>query len=309
MERIRARGDWKRWLFLAGLIFVSVLGWHFGFGKLIALARGADPVALAWMALWILAGFLIRAWKWHRALGPGSRGVFLFFLAKTAGNWTPGRAGELAPLLLKEHQNARVAAWIGLDRAVEVAFTLLMGVAGVASLGLLGPGGWRGGIGGLLLLLVLGVCLWRVAPHLAARVRGGILARAVHIVRRLVEEAWLLRHALPMAALLTFFAKLTDIYAVILLCRAFGYDADFLLVCAARCAHGLVSAIPFTPDATGVPFVAAAWLLHEHAEIPYDVLTAALALEVIAINAILWICFCIASLRRGGVNNGGNPLS
>jgi hypothetical protein len=288
-----------RWFFLAGLVLLSVLGWYFGFQDLGALLRGARKLPLGGMALLIIAGFWIRAVKWHFVLGPDQQGISLFFLAKTAGNWTPGRAGELAPLLLKRHRNARVAAWIGLDRLIEVAWTLGLGLAGALSLGLVSPLGGAG-------LGLVGASLSFFALYLTRR-QGSIgltrtetenpgwRARLSTMVLRVRLELLLFSRKLPGIMALTLVAKLTDIYAVVLLCQAFGYSAGLLLVCAARCAHGLVSAIPVTPDATGVPYVAAAWFLNQYAAIPFETLTAALALEAIVINAILWACFCLAS--------------
>ena len=331
------RRPWQRYLFLAGAVLLTALGWHFGVGNLASQIGGARHAPLLLMVLLILAGFCIRAWKWHYALGPGQEGVLLFFIAKTAGNWTPGRAGELAPLLLRRHRNARVAAWIGLDRAVEVGWTLGLGVLGVASVGLLSiPVAVCMVAGGVVAAgLAWFVCLGRgtaaaYPPYppasggdlthngnpspkrlleeipLKARARGW-RGRLASMVSRFREELILFGRKTPLIMILTAMAKLTDIYAVILLCDAFGYGVSFLLVCAARCAHGLVSAIPVTPDATGVPFVAAAWLLHAYAAMPYDTLTAALGLELIAINAILWACFCLVSgLRWNKTTNGSS---
>lgn len=301
-ETPRQSGGKGRWLFLVGLILLTALGWHFGFRDLGTLLRGAKPAPLAIMTVLIVAGFWIRAAKWRYALGPGKQGVLLFFLAKTAGNWTPGRAGELAPLFLKRHRNARVAAWIGLDRVVEVAWTLGLGLAGVAWLGLVAPWAW--------------ISLGLVAPALGIFTYFGLTGsyagtsaiamdpkrdwrtRLFSILHKILVELILFAQKIPIILALTLVAKLTDVYAVVYLCDAFGYRAGLLLVCAARCAHGLVSAIPITPDATGVPYVAAAWFLHQYAEIPFETLTAALALEAIVINAILWACFCLVSARR-----------
>ena len=294
-------------MFVVGLVLLTFLGWRFGFRNLAGLIQGAAPVPLLLMAALIVAGFWIRAWKWHYALGRGQQGVLLFFLAKTAGNWTPGRAGELAPLLLQRHRNARVAAWIGLDRVVEIAWTLGLGVLGVAALGML-PLPLAVGLVAIAALLS-GLAWWWCArageSQAPANATGTWRERLGRLVARLREELALFGRKMPLIMLLTATAKLTDVYAVILLCDAFGYGVSFLLVCAARCAHGLVSAIPLTPDATGVPFVAAAWLLHEQAGVPYDTLTAALGLEVLAINAILWACFCLVSgLRMTTTPNG-----
>jgi len=272
----------------------------------------ARPGPLLAMAGLILAGFWIRAWKWHYAIGAGKQGVLLFFLAKTAGNWTPGRAGELAPLLLRRHRNARVAAWIGLDRLIEVAWTLGLGALGAFALGLFTPA-----VVGVLILLgafivgLVGYAWYRAGRSDAQPIprdrEAGWRGRIAHIITQLRRELILFGGKIPLIMIVTAIAKLTDIYAVILLCEAFGYQPSFLLVCAARCAHGLVSANPLTPDATGVPFVAAGWLLHQYASIPGDTLTAALGLEVLVINAILWVCFCLVSgLRLSSTPNGSH---
>jgi len=291
-----------RWFFLVGLILLTALGWHFGFRDLGALLRGAKPAPLALMTLLIVAGFWIRAAKWRYALGSGQQGILLFFLAKTAGNWTPGRAGELAPLLLKRHRNARVAAWIGLDRVVEVTWTLGLGLAGVAWLGLIAPWAWIClGFAAVALVLFTFFGLRAGAeegPSEAGESMDNRRARMLAVLRNVRMELLIFARKMPVILALTLIAKLTDVYAVVYLCKAFGYSAGFLLVCAARCAHGLVSAIPVTPDATGVPYVAAAWFLHQYAGIPFETLTAALALEAIAINAILWACFCLVSTGR-----------
>ena len=291
-----------RWFFLVGLLLLTALGWHFGFRDLGALLRAAKPAPLAIMIALIVAGFWIRAAKWRYALGAGQQGILLFFLAKTAGNWTPGRAGELAPLLLKRHRNARVAAWIGLDRVVEVAWTLGLGLVGVAYLGLVAPWMWFP-----LGLVAVALGLFTVlglkggaeeGPTAAGEKTDDWRSRLASMLGKIRVELFLFARKMPVILALTLVAKLTDVYAVVYLCAAFGYHAGLLLVCAARCAHGLVSAIPVTPDATGVPYVAAAWFLHQYAGIPFETLTAALALEAIMINAILWACFCLVSTGR-----------
>lgn len=291
-----------RWFFLVGCVLLSALGWHFGLERIGALLRNAEPAPLIGMAVLIVVGFWARALKWHHALGKGGQGILLFFIAKTAGNWTPGRAGELAPLLLKQHRTARVAAWIGLDRAIEVSLTLGLGLLGAASLGLVSPGAWIILVvlaaGGSWVLLKLGRVDQETSNTPEPITPSGWRSRLRGAGKSLRLELALFVHKLPVCLGLTVLAKITDVYAVIYLCDAFGYHTGFLLVCAARCAHGLVSAIPVTPDATGVPYVAAAWMLHEYAGIPFEALTTALALEVIAINAILWVCFCLVSAGR-----------
>ena len=295
--------SYGRYLFLVGLILLTVLGWHFGWENLATRIGDASPSQLAAMTLLIIVGFWIRAWKWHYALGPGQQGIRLFFIAKTAGNFTPARAGELAPLLLKQHRNARVAAWIGLDRLIEVAWTLGLGFLGAASLGLfpwwgVGAGSVCAGFGVALGWYLLNNGWFRAGAEDEDAPSNTLRSRLAQFIIMVRDELVLFAGKLPLSIIITALAKATDIYAVIFLCRAFGYDADFLLVCAARCAHALVSAVPVTPDATGVPFIAAAWCLNTYASIPYDTLTAALGLELVVINGILWACFCIVSAMR-----------
>lgn len=281
---------------LVGVALLGLLIAHFGWDTLRDALATADPGYLAAMTLLIVAGFWIRAFKWAYALPPHIGAVTLFFLAKVGGNWTPGRVGELAPLLLREHRNAGMLAWVLADRVIEIAFTLWMGALGLYALGLLN------------LPVALGVLIagpvfvgFAIILVLRRKFRASVAGvRRQRLALGLLQLQSAIRHLgtrIPVVLMLTALAKVTDIYAVILLCAAFGYDASFLLVCAARCAHALVAAIPMTPDATGVPFVAAAWLLHEHAAIPYPVLTAALALELLLINVVLHLSFVLSSWR------------
>jgi len=293
---------------LAGLLLLAGLVNYFGWGDLYRRLAETRPIPLAAMGTLILSGFWTRAWKWRYALGAGNNGIGLFFLAKMAGNWSPGRVGELAPLLLGPHRTPRVAAWILADRAIEIAFTLWLGLLGLAALGdLLWPGA-------IAMILVTGLGLFMGRTLLRRQEAPGleglpapqtIRGHAQRWARLLYHEIRLLgRNKLPGILLITLAAKLTDIYTVVFLCRAFGYDASFLLVCAARCAHALVSGVPVTPDATGVPYMAAGYVLRQYAGIPAATLTAALALEAGVINLLLWLSSMagLAGLRRSASN-------
>ena len=299
-ETPRKGSGYSRYLFFVGLVLFVGLMWHFGWTEIADRLAGASLVPLGWMTLLIVVCFWVRAWKWHYALGAGKNGIGLFFLAKMAGNWTPGRVGELSPLLLKQHRSAHVAAWIVADRVLEIVTTLALGLLGVAVLGLL-PTLVTVLIlvGGLVATLVALYLLFRVDLPVAWRERWPAetrRGRLVKLVFALHREFRLLGAKSALIVIVTLVAKATDIFAVILLCRAFGFDVPFLLVCVARFAHALVSGVPVTPDATGVPFVAAAYFLHEHAGIPYATLTAALWLEVLVINAVLYLSFLVGGL-------------
>ncbi len=294
----RSTARWKKYLFLVGLGFAALLLWHFGWESIAGRISGANRASLGWMTLLILAGFWIRAWKWRYALGPGQSAVAIFFLAKVAGNWTPGRVGELSPLLLQRHRSAGLATWIAADRMLEIVFTLALGLAGVAALGLL-PLPVTAGLAAAGLVLAAAAYLRRKTALLdALQTRWQdkpLPARALGLLRECQAELKLLGAKAPIIGAATALAKITDVYTVVLLCQAFGYDASFLLVCAARCAHALVSGIPVTPDATGIPFIAAAYLLHQEAGIPYETLTAALGLELLIINLVLYANFLLAA--------------
>lgn len=293
------RRPWSRYFFLVGLAFFAFLVWHFGWRDLLETLLSARLGPLIWMTVLIFAGFWIRAWKWRYALGPRRNAVGLFFLSKMGGNWTPGRVGELAPLLLRRHRNIRVTAWILADRVIEVALTLLLGLLGVAVLALIPLPGIVA-LTGLALagVLAFAALLWfagRLGPHRGAQTQPTWRGRVLTVFLQLREELLLLGGKTPIIVLVTLIAKATDLYAVVLLCAAFGFHVSFLLACAARCAHAIVAAAPITPDATGVPFVAAAYVFHEYAGMPGETLTAAFALEVAVINLALCISFLAAT--------------
>lgn len=297
-----AKRSWSTPFFVAvGCGLLAFLVFHFGWRELYARLTEVRPLPFAVMIALIIAGFWVRAWKWHLALGPGQRGVGLFFLAKMGGNWSPGRIGEFSPLLLRAHRTPRIAAWILADRVVEVLFTLLLGVVGLGAVGAMSSTAAMGTATLLAAACAVAATALARARHFerwAARwPHGSLRGRIARLTAAMHQELRALGARTPVVLALTALGKLTDLYAVVALCAAFGYSASFLLVCAARCAHALVSAVPATPDATGVPYLAAAYLLHTHAGIPLATLTVALAVEAALINLILALSF-LAVLPR-----------
>jgi hypothetical protein len=286
-----------RYLYMVGVLLLVYVTIHFGWRSILGPLVSARPGPLSIVCVLLLGGFWVRAWKWGYALGEGKSGVGLFFLSKTAGNFSPGRLGELSPLLLPEHRNARVAAWIVTDRLIEAIFTLFLGLAGVYALGLLSGTMTAGlGAGGIVGVIVGVWVLIRVrAPFLPEQAGPGGRSRFLRLFGNMQLEVRLLGRRMPIILATTVMGKMFDIWAIIWLCHAFGYEVSFLLVCAARCAHALVSGIPITPDATGVPFVAAAFVLHEKGGIPYPILTAALGAHLILINGLLSFSFLLAA--------------
>lgn len=287
-------------LLLFGLCFLAYLVLHFGLRELLALIAAADTRYLLAMTGFIVFGYWLRAYKWRVALGPGREAVRLFFLAKVAGNWTPGRFGELAPLLVGEHRNAKVAAWILADRAIEIWLTILFGLLGVLSV----PEASRdwlplsaAGLGAATVAVV--AFIWMMPPPVRDS-NHEKASRSWKLVRVLHEEFRQLGPRTPYLIGLTVVSKCTDFAAVMLMASAFGYIVDFWLVAAARFAHALVSASPLTPDTSGAPYVAAAAVFHQYAGMPYETLTAALALEAFVIMAVAHLSYFIAGAHKLG---------
>lgn len=269
--------------------------WHFGWHEVYSAVRNAQLFPLCCSALLTLAGFWLRAWKWRWVIGPNSGAVAAFFLSKTAGSYSPARLGELAPLLLRQHRTPRMTAWILTDRVVEAGCTVVLGLIGAYVLGV-SPKIWA-------VMIILGLILGLLTLfYLSGRSQRGVMqpdggekrasiSRLRHLLRETGAEARRFTGYAHAIFLTTGLAKLTDILAVMLLIAAFGFDASFWMVCAARWAHAMVSAIPATPDATGVPFVAAAYVLNHYGGIPSETLIAAFALEVAIIHLALWASF------------------
>lgn len=284
---------WERYAIVLGIVLYALVIWVLGWDRIREAMSRAEFWPVLGMAALTVLGFWVRATKWRYVLGPGSGSVSLFFLSKFAGNWTPGRVGELSPLLLRRFRTPRVALWIIFDRVLEIAVTLAFGLAAAVGLGFVPP--WTGATlfaGGIMLIALSIIALrhraWSTRA-MDAFPEGSRRRRLFAVVAQLHEEMFNLGYRVPAVTIITVFAKCLDIFAVQFLCAGFGFSGiSFLLVCAARCAHALVSALPVTPDASGVPFVAAAWLLHEYGGMPYEVLAVALGLEVAIINGVLW---------------------
>ena len=117
-------------LWLIGIaLYVGAITW-IGWGD---VARSVQTIDLRWIvfgSLVELCALWIRAAKWRIVMGPQQAAVTQFFLSKAAGSFTPGRVGELSPLLLKRFRHPRTGAWIVLDRMMEASATILFGFVG-----------------------------------------------------------------------------------------------------------------------------------------------------------------------------------
>lgn len=288
----RGRAAWARWLWPLGiggyLVVVAVIGLE----PLREAFASARPLWVAAMLATVTAAQWLRALKWRAALGPGASATSLYFLSRIGGAASPMRLGELAPLLLQRHRSPRVGGWIVLDRLLEMAATLGLGVAGFLAIGA-GVARWFP----VLLVAVAGLVLlpsWlmtrrRLLVGWARRFKpGGRPRRALQFAAAASGELRKLGWFIPAAAGWTLAVTSIDLAAGILLYRGFGHELGFLTAAAAQCAHGLTALVPVTPNATGVPYLAAAGVLHEFGGIPTAVLAAAVPVAVAANTLAVW---------------------
>lgn len=294
-----------RYLWPIGLALYLAVLWYVGWGRIgEALSSIQWPLLLAMMATEASAQWT-RVLKWRLALGPGHNAAGLFFLSKAAGYWSPGRLGEFSPLLLTRHRSPRLGAWIFVDRLIEMTATLVLGLAG---------------------LLALRFYRWEVVLALAAAVLGAVAAaayvgtrhgwmerqalrfaegtrmrRAVTFAANAGREARRFSRSLPLAAPLTLAATALDIVSGMLLLLSFGYSVSFFVLATVQLTHAVTSAVPVTPNATGVPYLAAMTVLHELGGVPAEVLATAVALQIAAVNLVFWSFFGLGMLflRRG----------
>ncbi|MCC6489015.1 MAG: flippase-like domain-containing protein [Candidatus Hydrogenedentes bacterium] len=287
---------------------VSYIGW----GRLRSAVAGVDLPIFLFMTAVTVAGLWVRVLKWRVALGRESGSTGAFFLSKAAGEWSPGRIGELSPLALRRHRNARMAAWIVLDRILEMGVTLGLGIVGLLALKV--P--QRSFI--LLIAILLSAALLgllvlltrqQLFVGIASRFTEGSLARRIlGLLASISAETNTFICVSPQAVLLTVAAGCLDVWAGVLLYQAFHSEVTFTLMAAAKGVHAVASAIPFTPNATGVPYFATAVLIHEVGGVPSDVLAAAIALSVVATTLVFWLSFGLGILdvRGSSTHSGGS---
>jgi len=317
---IPAKSPFRR-LWVVGALLYGGFLWWIGWGRIGPVLASIDVSALLAMAAVTACALAVRVAKWRLVLGPRTGAIGLYFLAKAGGDWSPGRVGELAPLMLRPYRTARVGAWIVTDRLLEMAATLGLGALGIVAFGLesdmpaVGPMP-QARLYNMLVYVAAALIVLVAAPALILTRRGLFVFLANRIerrqgLRRLSRIASLLVDVstevrgfgakVPMASAMTFLATSLDIVVGMLLYRSFGYTLSFMLLAVVQCAHALASAFPFTPNATGVPYLVAAGLLFEVAGVPAGVLGAAVGVSIAITNAVFWGAFMIGirGLNRG----------
>ena len=289
------------YLFILGLCVYMGVVWYFGWTDIRDELLNADlPLVIA-SAVMILIATWARVGKWRYALGSGHNAIGLFFVSKATGNWTPGRLGEFAPMAIRAHRTPKIGAWIMFDRLLEIAVTLALGLYGLAVIQLLTPVQFGIVLSATVLLCFVGAYLITRRSFflkLAERSRPeSFLYKLAMLFAAASEEFYFFLRKLPGVAAITVVTKCMDLFAVALLFQAIGYRPGFALMSAAKCALAIVSFIPITPSATGVPHGTQAWIMNTVADIPYEALVAGIGLEVVVVSVTFWSSFGAASGR------------
>lgn len=290
---------YTRYFFVVGLLVYFAVVWYLGWRKIGEEFLSARPELMVLSAGIIFAGIWLRAWKWRYVLGAGQGATGLFFLSKATANWSPGRVGEFAPMILKRHRTASLGAWILMDRLLEITVALALGLVGLAIISFLPF--WSMVTATVVTAAITGATFYGVTrkaffeAFAARRKEGSRLEGLSRFIADVSGEIGGLRTKLPLAAAITLLTKCTDLWAVALLFTSFGYRAGFALVAAAKCALAIVSFFPITPTATGVPHATQAWIMNQIADIPYEGLVAVIGAEVAIVSVTFWTGFGLAS--------------
>jgi hypothetical protein len=139
---------------------------------------------------------------------------------------------------------------------------------------------------GLFLWIERRTVRWR-ALHRTAR----FLAASSGEVVQLKSKLWI-------AAALTGLCTVLDLVTGLLAYKSLGYDLPFALIGVVQCAHGVITAVPFLPNATGVPYVLVGMLVNQVAGVPYAVIAASVTVNVLLTNTVFWLSFGIGMWMR-----------
>jgi len=293
----------RKYLWAIGVTFYIAVIWFVGWDRLVDAVRGAALWPLAGMFALMAAGQVLRALKWRYALGRGQHAFRAFAVSKAGGEWSPGRIGEFAPLMIAQHRSSRVAAWIVADRVFEMAATLGIGFAGLLLIRAANRGYMLSAVAGVIALVAFGLFILtrrRWLDAIARRMPADSRARlyTLLLVRVSEELIGFARYA-PVLFGVTIATGLIDLAVGYSLYVAFGFAVPIAVLAAAKGLHAVTSAIPITPNATGIPYFAAAALLHEVGGVEPGALAASVGISVIASQLVLWSSFGLAAFDGG----------
>ncbi len=301
----------SHYLFVVGLAVYCAVVWYFGWQKVRDQLLSADLPMVALAAAIFTTATWCRALKWRYALGGGHHALGLFFISKATGNWSPGRIGEFAPMALRRHRTPKIGAWIMLDRAIEIVATLALGLFGLAAIDLLTRTQYLL-VAGLTVTVSVAAMVLLTRPYTRPGVPafflwlaklladGSIMHRTAVLFAAISEELYLYVPKLPVAVAITVATKAADLFAVMLIFASIGHRVSFALTAAAKCALAIVSFIPITPAATGVPHGAQAWMMNEVAGIPPEALLVGIGIEVVLLGMTFWSSFGLVSPQIKG---------
>lgn len=284
-----------RYLWIGGVVLYLLAAWWIGWETLADAIIGADWRYVGLLALTETAALLLRVLKWRVVLGPSSGAGAACMISKAGGNFSPGRIGELAPLLFKQHRSMKVGAWVLADRLLEICATLGMGLAAVFVIGFDVAGALPFWIGGVLLCGA--AVAWLAARHdvleafamkLPARWRPVIL---IETIRGVGAEFRSFGKTAPLLTLLTVLGKALDIATGWALFMVFAVPVAASHLMAAQAVHALTTIVPLTPNATGIPYAVTAVYLHEAAQVPWEVYAASVPIRFAESTLVFWAVF------------------
>jgi hypothetical protein len=281
--------------------------WYFGWEKVRAALLGADPVLIVEAGLITVAAKLGRIAKWRVALGPNAHAVGLYFMSRVTGVWSPGRVGEFLPLLWRRHRTPRLGGWILLDRVMEIVAALTLGVVGLGFTHFVSRPMYVG-----IVVLTAAVCVMAIAclvQHrwlraIAHRLPAGTKRRVVaETIAETSAEIDAMRGMVPALIAMTVASKVGDLFQVVLIFRALGTSVSFMLVAAAKCALAIVSYLPITPVASGVPHAVQGWMMNQEAGVLPETVVASVGIEAALMTVIfsLGVLVAIVPIRRAAL--------
>lgn len=281
--------------------------WYFGWEKVRAALMGADPVLIVEAGLVTVAAKLGRIAKWRVALGPKAHAVGLYFMSRATGVWSPGRVGEFLPLLWRRHRTARLGGWILLDRVLEIVAALALGALGLGFTHFVSTPVYVG-----IVMLTALVCVGLIAclvqhrwlTSFAQRFAAGTKRRLVaETIAETSAEIHAMRRMVPGLIAMTLVSKAGDLFQVVLVFRALGTSVSFMLMAAAKCALAIISYLPITPVASGVPHAVQGWMMHEEAGVLPETVVASVGIEAALMTVIfsLGVLVAIVPIRRAAL--------
>jgi len=303
---------------IAGLAIAAIILWlilrQVDARQWTASLRAASGGELAHALALVLAAHGLRMAKFRLAAGPGWRwrdATLVYLASKALGDLTPGRVGEFAPLLAGRYRSGRLAAFFLVDRCLETAATIFVGVVGMSALGMDPRGAWTVAAaaaavfaGGIYLLNRAD--LWkRAAAMTDPRSLAGRLMRAAESLSSGFAE---FRHTWPALSVITLAACGLGVGFYRTVFASVGADAGYPLAAAMIFLAAIGAFLSLAPLGLGMIEAPIWWLGRMHG-IPAEQIIAFMVLTRVLHLLPLWTLFLLALLaaRKGGESRPGTP--